>query len=340
MNASTPGGQLWQPPANDRRPTSGYSRDFLLDVYAQMFLIRSFELRVNELFLKGLIPGTIHLSHGQEATTVGACVPLRLDDYITMTHRAHGQAIAKGVSTRSLMAELLGKATGCSGGKGGSLHVGDISVGALTSIAIVGAGCPIATGFAFAFKQLKTDRVALAFFGDGTANKGDLHEAMNLAATWTLPIIFLCENNFYASTTNLNEVMLNERVAERAAAYRMPGVTIYGNDPLEVYETVQAAVTRARAGEGPTFVECLTYRHGGHKRDDPAAYRPREEVDLWKEHDPVVTFRSALLADTRLTEADLATVEASVREQIEDAVTFAIDSPYPALESAVRHVYA
>lgn len=309
-------------------------------MFERMFLIRSFELRVNELFLKGLIPGTIHLSHGQEATTVGACQSLRLDDVITMTHRAHGQALAKGVSARSLMAELLGKETGCSGGKGGSLHVGDMSVGALTSIAIVGAGCPIATGFAFAFKQLRTDRVAMAFFGDGTANKGDLHEAMNLAATWRLPVVFLCENNFYASTTNLNEVMLNERVAERAAAYRMPGITIYGNDPLEVFETVDAAVTRARTGEGPTFIECLTYRHGGHKRDDPAAYRPREEVELWKDQDPIVTFRAALLADPRFAADELAAAERSVGEQIEDAVQFAVDSPYPPLDSAVRHVYA
>jgi TPP-dependent pyruvate/acetoin dehydrogenase alpha subunit len=314
--------------------------EWLLGVYEQMYLIRSFELRVNELFLKGMIPGTIHLSHGQEATTVGACRALRIDDVITMTHRAHGQALAKGVSARSLMAELLGKATGCSGGKGGSLHVGDMSVGALTSIAIVGAGCPIATGFAFAFKFLKTDRVALAFFGDGTANKGDLHEAMNLAATWTLPVVFLCENNFYASTTNLNEVMLNERVAERAAAYRMPGVTIFGNDPLTVYDAVNGAVERARAGEGPTFIECLTYRHGGHKRDDPAAYRPRAEVDLWKQRDPVVTFRATLLADTRFGEHDLAALEESVGKQIEDAVQFAIDSPYPPPEAAVSNVYS
>jgi TPP-dependent pyruvate/acetoin dehydrogenase alpha subunit len=340
LSPSSLGAKVWQPPATEPRPTAGHSKDFLLGMFERMFLIRSFELRVNELFLKGLIPGTIHLSHGQEATTVGACRVLRLDDVITMTHRAHGQALAKGVSARSLMAELLGKETGCSGGKGGSLHVGDMSVGALTSIAIVGAGCPIATGFAFAFKQLKTDRVAMAFFGDGTANKGDLHEAMNLAATWTLPVVFLCENNFYASTTNLNEVMLNERVAERAAAYRMPGITIYGNDPIEVYETVDAAVARARAGEGPSFIECLTYRHGGHKRDDPAAYRPREEVDLWKDHDPVVTFRATLLADPRFSSDELAALEQSVGEQIEDAVQFAIESPYPPPESAVRHVYA
>jgi TPP-dependent pyruvate/acetoin dehydrogenase alpha subunit len=340
LNASSAGKHVWRPPATEPGPTSGHPRQFLLDIFERMLLIRSFELRVNEMFLKGLIPGTIHLSHGQEATTVGACWPLRTDDVITMTHRAHGQALAKGVSARSLMAELLGKETGCSGGKGGSLHVGDMSVGALTSIAIVGAGCPIATGFAFAFKQLKTDRVAMAFFGDGTANKGDLHEAMNLAATWQLPVVFLCENNFYASTTNLNEVMLNERVAERAAAYRMPGITIYGNDPLQVYETVAAAVERARVGDGPTFVECLTYRHGGHKRDDPAAYRPREEVELWKGHDPVATFRATLLADTRFSEADLATVEQAVGEQVEDAVQFAVDSPYPPPEAAVRHVYA
>jgi len=340
VSVASSAGHAWLPPATEPRPTSGHERDFLLETYRRMFLVRSFEQRVNQLFLKGLIPGTIHLSQGQEATTVGTCQALRTDDVITMTHRAHGQALAKGVPTRTLMAELLGKETGCSGGKGGSLHVGDMAVGALTSIAIVGAGCPIATGFAFAFKQLGTDRIALAFFGDGTANKGDLHEAMNLAATWTLPVVFVCENNFYASTTNLNAVMLNERVAERAAAYHMPGVTIFGNDPLEVYETVTAAVERARTGSGPTFIESLTYRHGGHKRDDPAAYRPAQEVELWKRRDPVSTFRATLLADSRFNEDELAAAEASVTDEIEDAVRFAIDSPYPPPEAAVSNVYA
>jgi pyruvate dehydrogenase E1 component alpha subunit len=328
----------WLPPPPRTSPLTDDERAVALRCYRTMRLIRSFELRVNELFLRGLIPGTIHLSHGQEASTVGACLRLRPDDVVTMTHRAHGQALAKGVSTRRLMAELLGRATGCSGGKGGSLHVGDMTVGALTSIAIVAAGVPIASGFAFAFKRAGSDRVAMAFIGDGAANKGELHEAMNLAAAWSLPLVILCENNFYASTTNLGAVMRNDTIAERAAAYRMPGVTVDGNDPFEVDRAVRVAVERARAGGGPTFVECLTYRHGGHKRDDPGSYRPAEEVAAWKQRDPIPSFRERL-RESAFPEGEIAAIDTSVGAEIEDAVDFAMASPYPAAEMAVTNVY-
>lgn len=312
---------------------------FLTELYRRMVLIRSFELRVNEMFLKGLVPGTIHLSHGQEATAVGACAALRRDDMITLTHRGHGQALAKGVSANTLLAELLGKEAGCCGGKGGSLHVGDMSVGALPAIAIVGAAAPIAAGLAFAFKRQGSRRVACTFFGEGAVNKGDWHEAMNLAAVWSLPVVFLCENNLYASTTRSSDVMLNERVAERAAAYRMEGLTVDGNDPLEVFGATQTAVKRARAGEGPTLIECLTYRQGGHKREDPGTYRPTNEVEAWLSYDPVPTFRSRLLA-TGLTESELDGVEASVLLEIDAAAEFAVSSEYPAVERAGEHVYA
>lgn len=312
---------------------------FLLDLYRRMFLIRSFELRVNEMFLKGLVPGTIHLSHGQEATSVGTCAALRTDDFITLTHRGHGQALAKGVSASALLAELLGKRTGCCGGRGGSLHVGDIEVGALPAIAIVGAAAPIATGFAFAFKRQGTDRVACTFFGDGAANKGDWHEAMNLAAVWCLPVIFLCENNLYASTTRISDVMLNERIAERASAYHMEGISVDGNDPLSVFAAVSAAVERARAGAGPTLVECLTYRRGGHKREDPGSYRPKQEVDAWLDYDPIVAFRERLLKHG--VEADeLERLQDAVLREIDEAAEFALASEYPELERATADVYA
>ncbi|SRR5581483_5032258 len=324
------------PPAKD---LASYSADLLTEVYRRMVLIRRFEQKVNDLFLQGIMPGTIHLSLGQEATTVGACLALNQDDVITLTHRGHGQALAKGVTARALMAELFGKATGCCKGKGGSLHVGDLSVGALPAIAIVGASSPIAAGMAFAFKRNKSGRIVLNFFGEGTANKGDWHEALNLAAIWKLPVLFLCENNLYGVSTHISEVMAVEYVADRASAYGMPGISIYGNDPMIVYDTVFEMATRARQ-EGPALIECLTYRRGGHKRDDPAAYRPKEEVEAWLQADPIPAFRERLARDNRFTEADLATIESGVDAVLDDAVDFALSSPEPPLDSALEDVYA
>lgn len=332
--------KIKKPNPPETRSLSGYADNLLEEMYRRMALIREFELAVNDLFLRGLMPGTIHLSHGQEATTVGCCLALREDDVITLTHRGHGQALAKGVPANTLMAELFGKATGCCQGKGGSLHVGDIAQGALPAIAIVGASSPIAAGMAFAFKRRQTGQIVCNFFGDGTANKGDWHEALNLAAVWELPVIFLCENNFYGVSTHVSDVMLNDYIAERAAAYRMPGVTIYGNDPIEVYETVRQAAQRARDGGGPSLVECLTYRRGGHKRDDPATYRPQEEVDAWLQTDPIPAFRERLLGDGRFDETRITHIEAGVQETLESAIEFAQSSPDPATSLALEHVYA
>lgn len=332
--------RIQKPNPPQARPTAGYDAGLLAEIYRRMKLIRDFELRVNDLFLRGLMPGTIHLSHGQEATTVGACLALRQEDVITLTHRGHGQALAKGVSADRLMAELFGKVTGCCQGKGGSLHVGDIEVGALPAIAIVGASSPIAAGMAFAFKRDGSERICCNFFGEGTANKGDWHEALNLAAIWSLPVIFLCENNFYGVSTHMTDVMLNDLVAERAEAYRIPGVTIYGNDPIEVYETVRTAADRARRGDGPTLIEALTYRRGGHKRDDPATYRPQEEVDAWLAQDPVLLFRARLVADARFGEDAVSAIEADVDAILDQAVAFAQSSPNPPVELALEHLYA
>ena len=318
---------------------SQYDTSLLHELYERMFLIRHFEQKVNELFLQGIMPGTIHLSLGQEATTVGACLALQPDDMVTLTHRGHGQALAKGVTARSLMAELFGKETGSCKGKGGSLHVGDVAVGALPAIAIVGASSPIATGLAFAFKRHQTGQVALNFFGEGTANKGDWHEALNLASLWKLPVIFLCENNLYGVSTHVTDVLAVEYVAERAAAYAMPGATIYGNDPTIVYDEVGDAVRRARAGEGPTLIECLTYRRGGHKRDDPGTYRPQEEVEAWFKTDPIPAFRERLLGDPRFDEASLVAIEQQVSETLDEAVEFALSSNEPPVETALEDVY-
>jgi pyruvate dehydrogenase E1 component alpha subunit len=324
----------------DPRPLSGYQAAFLEGAYRRMALIRRFEKKVNELFLKGIMPGTIHLSYGQEAAEVGACLALSKGDWVNLTHRGHGQALAKGVSARSLMAELFGKAAGCCGGKGGSLHVGDAAVGALPAIAIVGASSPIMAGMAFAFRRRGGGRVALNFFGDGAVNKGDWHEAMNLASLWKLPLVFFCENNLFGVSTHISDVIPNETIVERAAAYCMPGESVFGNDVIETWEATRRAVEKARGGGGPTLIEALTYRQGGHKRDDPASYRDDRELAAWLAVDPVDGFRRRLLADGRWSEGALQALERSVDEELEEAVAFALAAAEPGPERALEDVYA
>ena len=328
------------PESPDPKPLDDYPTDLLTEIYRRMCLIRTFEERVNELFLRGLIPGTIHLCLGQEATEAGTCIALAPGDLATLTHRGHGQALAKGVSAASLMAELLGKETGCCRGMGGSLHVGDMAVGALPAIAIVGASSPIAAGMAFAERHHGQKTVVCNFFGDGTVNKGDWHEAMNLAAIWSLPVLFLCENNLWAISTHISEVIPNENTAERAAGYRIPTFTVDGNDPIAVYDVVRSAVEGIRSGNGPAYVECLTYRRGGHKRDDPATYRPREEVDPWLARDPLPLFRDRLLSDDRFDESAVASIEDSVATELDEAVEFAKSSPLPPEEQSRDYISA
>lgn len=296
-----------------------------LDLFGRMRLIREFEQAVNRLFLQGKIPGTIHLSLGQEACAVGAAASLRVSDIATLTHRGHGQALAKGVSARSLMAELYARETGCCRGAGGSLHVGDLAVGALPAIAIVGASIPISAGLAYAAKAQRRDDIVLCFTGDGAMTEGDAHEGLNLAALWNLPVVFVCENNLYSVSTRIERQTKLASIAERVTAYGIPAETVDGNNVLEVYRAVTAAVARARAGEGPFLVECLTYRQGGHKRDDPGTYRPREEVERWLARDPVTRLRTALDAIGLSAGADAA--EARAVEMIADAVAFAEASP-------------
>jgi len=296
-----------------------------VELYARMALIREFESRVNSLFLQGRIPGTIHLSHGQEACAVGGTASLRPSDPITITHRGHGQALAKGSSARGLMAELYARETGCCRGMGGSLHVGDWEVGALPGISIVGASIPISAGLAFAARALGEDKVVVCFTGDGATTEGDAHEGYNLASLWKLPVVYVCENNLYSISTRVDRQAAVTSVAARMLAYDLPAVIVDGNDVLAVSLAVEQAVDRARDGGGPTLVECLTYRQGGHKRDDPAAYRPRDEVEQWLRRDPVKRMRAALDDAGLGAEADSA--DAAARATIDDAVTFAEESP-------------
>jgi len=332
--------RIVQPRPYDRSSVANVDSGLLEDMFRSMFLIRTFELSVNQLFLKGLMPGTIHLSHGQEAVPVGVCSALTKSDYITLTHRGHGQALAKGVSPASLMAELFGKVTGCCKGRGGSLHVGDVSVGALPAIAIVGASSPIADGMAFAFKRQSGNRVVCNFFGDGAVNEGDWHEAVNLAAVWRLPVVFVCENNLYGVSTHVTDVMLNENISDRAKAYGIPGVTVNGNDVLAVHDAALLAVQAAREGAGPTLLECVTYRRGGHKRDDPATYRPKEEVEAWFATDPIELLVPLLEKDPRIGTERLELIKSEVESEISAAVEFAKSSPLPSIETVLDEVYA
>jgi len=238
------------------------------------------------------------------------------------------------------MAEILGKKTGYCKGKGGSMHIADFKIGMLGATAVVGAGLPMAVGAGLSAKLRKTEQVVACFFGEGASNQGTFHESINMASTWKLPVIFVCENNLYAMGTRQSRVMTIENIADRAVAYGIPGIVVDGNDVLAVYETAQRAVERARKGEGPTLVECKTYRHKGHSRVDPAKYRPKEEVEEWLARDPIKRFKEKLLQTNTLTESEIFQIEKEVSDEIEEGVKFAMESPYPASEEALEDVYA
>jgi pyruvate dehydrogenase E1 component alpha subunit len=320
--------------------TLNLTKEKLVGMHRKMLEIRFFEEKVFELYGQNLVPGTIHLYLGEEAVAVGVCSTLRKGDYITSTHRGHGHCIAKGAELKRTMAEILGKKTGYCKGKGGSMHIADFSIGMLGATAVVGAGLPIAVGASLSVKLRKTDQVVACFFGEGASNQGTFHESINMASIWKLPVIFVCENNLYAMGTRQSTVMAIENVADRAVAYGIPGVVVDGNDVLAVYEATQKAVERARKGEGPTLIECKTYRHKGHSRVDPAKYRPKEEVEEWLAKDPIKRFKEKLLQTNTLTESEIQQIEKEVSDEIEEAVKFAMESPYPAPEEALEDVYA
>jgi len=315
-------------------------RDRLLEMYRRMLQIRYFEEKVFELYGQNLVPGTIHLYAGQEAVAVGVCANLRNDDYITSTHRGHGHCIAKGAELGRVMAEILGKKNGYCRGKGGSMHIADFSRGMLGATAVVGAGIPIAAGAGLSIKLRGTDQVVACFFGEGASNQGTFHEGINIAAVWNLPVVFVCENNLYAMGTRQTMVMKTANVADRAAAYDIPGVIVDGNDVLAVYEKAHEAVVRARLGEGPTLIECKTYRHKGHSRFDPATYRPKDEVEEWLQKDPITRFKKKLYETEVLTVDEDERIRQEAITAVEDAVKFAMKSPYPEPEEALEDVYA
>jgi len=305
-----------------------------------MLEIRCFEEKVYDLYGRNLVPGTIHLYAGQEAVAVGVCANLGRDDYITSTHRGHGHCIAKGARLDKIMAEILGKKTGYCKGKGGSMHIADFKVGMLGATAVVGAGIPIAAGAGLSIKLRRTAQVVACFFGEGASNQGTFHEGINMASTWALPVLFVCENNLYAMGTRQSRVMNIANVADRAAAYGIPGKAVDGNDVLAVYEVAREAVGRARRGEGPTLIECKTYRQKGHSRFDPATYRPEDEVKRWLEKDPIQRLKTRLLKDNVLTEQKAKEIEDAIAAEVEKAVEFAEKSPYPEPEEALEDVYA
>jgi TPP-dependent pyruvate/acetoin dehydrogenase alpha subunit len=316
-----------------------YSKSFVLELYRKMVTIRKFEERVKYLFLEGIMPGTIHQYQGQEACAVGVCSALNPTDIITSTHRPHGHALAKGLSIQEIFDELFGKTTGCCKGKGGSMHVGNLSKGMIPAIAIVGGGVPIATGIALAFKMKKEPGVAVCFMGDGATNEGAFHEAVNMGAIWDLPILYVVENNLYGASTHVKSVMKTNSVSERAVAYGIPGITIDGNDVLKVFEATMEAVSRARQGKGPTLLELLTYRITGHSRRDPALYQPEEERKRALENEPIHRFETYLLTRKDITTSDMEGIQTAIDNEIEIAVKAAQLAPDPKPEDVFEDVF-
>jgi TPP-dependent pyruvate/acetoin dehydrogenase alpha subunit len=311
----------------------------LPDAYRQMLIIRKFEETIRDLFLQGKIRGSFHPCIGQEATAVGGCWPLRQDDYISVTYRGHGQALAKGLSPRPAMAEMLGRETGCSKGKGGSMHFTDMQNGLLVANAIVSAGVPHAAGVALAASMQGTQQVAVAFFGDGAVNQGVFHETLNLATVWKLPLILVCENNLYSEMTPYKDTTSVHSLAERAASYGMHTVFIDGNNVELMYTSMEEAVQRARQGDGPVFIEAMTYRLMGHMMGDPEVYRTKDEVARARENEPILRLGHRLLG-LGYKEADLERLDAEAEAVIAEALQFAQNSPEPGPEEAFTDIFA
>ncbi|MCX6430051.1 MAG: thiamine pyrophosphate-dependent dehydrogenase E1 component subunit alpha [Actinobacteria bacterium] len=289
-----------------------------------MSRIRRLEEAVEDLFGRGMMHGTMHLSIGQEATATGVCMALRLEDQITSTHRGHGHCVAKGADLTSMIAELLGKENGYCHGRGGSMHIADVATGNLGANGIVGGGIPIAIGAALASKMMKKGTVAVSFFGDGAMNEGAFHEAANLAAIWKLPVVLVCENNGYGMSSSTHLAFAIKTLAERGLGYGIPGITVDGNDVAAVYAATQSAVDRARAGDGPTIVECVTYRWKGHSRSDKNLYRTKEEIDEWKKKDPILFFEHVVREKNLMNDEEIAAVHAEATSQVIHAVNEAM----------------
>jgi pyruvate dehydrogenase E1 component alpha subunit len=311
----------------------------LMTVYRKMVSVRLFEETAADLFLKGQLPGFLHCYIGEEAVAAGVMAHLSNEDMITSTHRGHGHAVAKGARFDMMFAELFAKKTGYCHGKGGSMHIADLHIGILGANGIVGAGVPIATGAGLALKMRGSDRVTVSFFGDGGSNTGAFYEGVNLAAVWNLPVVFVCENNQYAESTPRATHQKVKDIADRAAAFAIPGVVMDGMDVFDVHQKSGEAIERARQGGGPTLLEAKTYRFLGHFVGDPQPYRTKEEVEEWKKRDPIQLFRQRVIAEKKLAAKELDAADAEIAKEIEAAVQFARESPEPELETALQDIF-
>lgn len=314
-------------------------KGLMVESYRKMVLIRKFEMCASKLFAQNKLPGFLHLYVGEEAVATGVCSALEVTDYITSTHRGHGHLIAKGGDVKKMMAELFAKETGYCKGKGGSMHISDRDKGILGANGIVGAGIPIATGAAFASKYKGDGRVAVSFFGDGAANRGTFHEALNMAAVFKLPAVFVCENNLFAISVCARYHMAISDISDRAAAYGMPGYSIDGNDVELVYETTKAAVERARRGEGPTLIECKTWRHRGHYEGDPDDYRTAEEKAEWMQKDPIERLAKRLIEEGICTQAELDAIASDADKLLAEAIDEAEAAPVPSVSALMADIY-
>lgn len=315
-------------------------RERLIWMLEKMLLTRYFEENAEALYIRGLVHGTMHLSIGMEASPVGSIAALRDDDLIIHHHRGHGHTIAKGADITLMMAEFIGKETGYCRGRGGSMHIADINGGNLGATGIVGAGMPTAVGIALALQMRRSDQVLLCFFGDGAANEGEFHESLNMASIWDLPVVFICDNNQYGMSMPVERSMKVKHVAVRACAYDIPGVTVDGNDVLAVYHAVSEAVARARVGKGPSLIENLTYRWRGHSKSDRNLYRTQEEINEWKQFDPIRRFSQTLVENGILTQAEVEQIDQKAHQIIEKAAEEAANFPEPSPENMEAEVYA
>jgi len=308
------------------------------DLLKTMLKIRYFEQAAKKLYAEGLILGSIHLYTGEEAIAAGACAALCKDDFITSTHRGHGHIIAKGGDLNKIMSELLGKATGYNGGRGGSMHIATTDLGILGANGIVGAGIPLATGAALSAKLRKSGQVTVCFFGDGASNQGTFHESLNIASVFSLPVVYICENNLYGVGTCILNTSKCINISERSKSYAMEGVTIDGNDPVIVYSEVKKAADKARKGNGPTLIEAKTYRWNSHFEGEPDNYRPAEEVKAWKKKEPIQRFENLLIDKNIMTKEGMEILHSEIKKDIDIAVKFAKESPDPLTEDALKFV--
>lgn len=315
-------------------------KNTLITMYKKMLTIRFFEEKLNSLFLQGQIPGTLHLYNGQEACAVGVCENLNKHDWILSTHRPHGHAIAKGVTLKSMMAELFAKETGCCGGFGGSMHVGDIQKGSVPAIAIVGGNIPIATGVALSFKMQKKKNIVCCFLGDGAINEGAFHEGVNMAAIWNLPLIFVCENNLYGASTKIENMIAVNKITDRLKGYGIQTASVDGMDVIKVYSKIKQLKQKIEKGEGPFFVECKTYRFVGHSRSDMNNYRSKNEELFWKKKDPINKLQKKLIKENILDKSLVLKIKNEVKLELKNAVAFARNSPDPKIMNMKKYLYA